>query len=274
MRNLVKHKMLYLMIAAMGLLTSCYWVNEGELDVRTSWGKAGKDPETTVKGPGLHGSWVIGQSNNYFSTQMQKFTQKISSFTADGQESFIDLTVNYTMTSDKAEVLNTYKNIGYDYKSVIEKLLPQNIYQVTKDENAKWEAMKLISNRDKVTDNIEKSLKALFLENKYPVTINTVRIENIDFNPEFKKSIENKMVAYQKYLEEQNNTLRVSEQNKQTVSKAQAEAEAIKVMSDAADRNPKYIPLKTLEKWDGKLPLYMGGNSVAVPFAKDLGLQK
>lgn len=53
---------------------------------------------------------------------------------------------------------------------------------------------------------------------------------------------------------------------------AKAEAEAIKIRGDALRDNPKLVELNAVDKWDGKLPVYMlGGNStpfVSVPSTK------
>ena len=268
MRNIIKHPLLYVMLAASVLATSCYSVDEGEYAVRTIFGKTADNADDAVKDAGLHGTWIIGRNTHRFNMRLQKTVGEISSFTADGQESTINITLTYYHKKDKKEVLNTYKTFGKDYA---DKIINPNILQIIKDENAKWEAMELISNRDKITSNIEKKLIALFKQKNYPIQIESFRIENIDFQKDFKASIEQKVIAYQNFLKEQNNTMAVAEQNKQTISKAEAEAKALKLKSDAAKQNEKYTELKILEKWDGKLPqVYSGGKGNIFSVVKDL----
>lgn len=45
-----------------------------------------------------------------------------------------------------------------------------------------------------------------------------------------------------------------------TMLKAQAEADAINLRGSALRTNPEVIKLNLIEKWDGKLPVYQGGN--------------
>lgn len=45
-----------------------------------------------------------------------------------------------------------------------------------------------------------------------------------------------------------------------TMLKAQAEADAINLRGSALRNNPEVIKLNLIEKWDGKLPVYQGGN--------------
>lgn len=49
---------------------------------------------------------------------------------------------------------------------------------------------------------------------------------------------------------------------------AQAEAEAIKVRANALRENKDIIQLNAIEKWDGKLPQYIGGGASDTPFIR------
>lgn len=49
---------------------------------------------------------------------------------------------------------------------------------------------------------------------------------------------------------------------------ATAEAKAIKLRGDALRESPGLVALNAVEKWDGKLPVYMMGDDGAVPFVQ------
>jgi regulator of protease activity HflC (stomatin/prohibitin superfamily) len=44
------------------------------------------------------------------------------------------------------------------------------------------------------------------------------------------------------------------------ITKAQGEAEALKIKGQSISSNPKIVELEWINKWDGKLPTYMLGN--------------
>lgn len=58
-----------------------------------------------------------------------------------------------------------------------------------------------------------------------------------------------------------NDTVTIEEQAKQTVATARAEAEAMRIKSAALASNRGLVEFELAQKWDGKLPVYMLGNS-------------
>ena len=94
-------------------------------------------------------------------------------------------------------------------------------------------------------------------------------IVNIDFDDSFEEAVRAKVVAEQEALKAQNKTKEKEEQAKQTVIEAQAQADsnrliadseayAIEKIQEALEKNPQYIELEKIKKWDGKLPQAMG----------------
>ena len=67
-----------------------------------------------------------------------------------------------------------------------------------------------------------------------------------------------------------NETVRIEEEAKQTVKTAQAEAEAMRIKSQALSQNKGLVEFEIAKKWDGKLPVYMMGNSVPLIDFKSL----
>ncbi|HYY50585.1 MAG TPA: hypothetical protein VE643_06910, partial [Nitrososphaeraceae archaeon] len=96
------------------------------------------------------------------------------------------------------------------------------------------------------------------------------------FSEAFASQIEQKVVAFQKYLTEQNNLRAVQVVANQTVVQAQAqarsnvaraegEAQAIKVITDQLRQDPQYLQWQSINKWNGQMP-YSLGSSGATPF--------
>lgn len=93
------------------------------------------------------------------------------------------------------------------------------------------------------------------------VIVNSVQLVNIQYLKEFEKSVEDKVVAIQKAVEEKNRTVQVQEKAKQTVVAAEAAAKSMEIRAQALVANAKLVEYEAVQKWDGKLPQYMFGNS-------------
>ena len=107
------------------------------------------------------------------------------------------------------------------------------------------------------------------------IVVETVFITDFSFSPEFEKQIESKVVAYQKYLTEQNNLLAVKVIANQTVVQAQAaaksnvakangESQAIRIITSQLKQSPEYLQWLSINRWNGQMPYALG--SGAFPF--------
>jgi len=105
------------------------------------------------------------------------------------------------------------------------------------------------------------------------IIVETVFITDFKFSPAFASQIESKVVAFQKYLTEQNNLLAVKVIANQTVvqsqaaarsnvAKANGESQAIKIISAQLKQSPQYLQWLSINRWNGQLPYALSG---AVP---------
>ena len=163
------------------------------------------------------------------------------------------IALNYNLAPDRVQEL--WKTIGSDYKV---RVIDPAIQEAVKAATAKYTAEELITKRAVVRDDIKTNLVAR-LQPDY-IQVSDVSIVNFDFSASFNEAIEAKVTAEQQALMQKNLLEKVKFEAEQKVATAKAEAESIKLQSDAAD-NEKYIELKRLEvqlkmseKWDGKLP--------------------
>ncbi|HZD81273.1 MAG TPA: hypothetical protein VE076_00230, partial [Nitrososphaeraceae archaeon] len=92
----------------------------------------------------------------------------------------------------------------------------------------------------------------------------------------FATQIEQKVVAFQKYLTEQNNLKSVQVIANQTVVQAQAQAranvarasgegQAIKIITEQLRQSPQYLQWQSINRWNGQMPYSLGGSG-AFPF--------
>jgi regulator of protease activity HflC (stomatin/prohibitin superfamily) len=144
-----------------------------------------------------------------------------------------------------------------------QRLIPQTVLGTLKEVVGKWDAVDLIANRDKATTTAYEQIRADLAERF--VEVSRFEITDISYTPEFETSVEQKVIAQQKAIEEQNRTKQIEEQARQKVLSAEAEAKSMQIRAEALEKNAKLVEWEAVQKWNGVLPQYMMGGG-AVPF--------
>lgn len=211
--------------------------------------------QDTIMGEGIHFRIPIVQKVEKIDVQTQKMEVKAMAYSKDIQTVESQLALNYHLKTDYVNKL--WQEIGSDYQS---RLIDPAIQEGVKAATAKFTAQELIEQRAKVKDEIKAEL---FNRLDRYFVVDEFSIIDFSFSDEYEKAVEAKQVAQQAALKAQNDLTRIKTEAEQRVATAKAEAEAIKVQSDAAN-NDKYVNLKALEvqkaaieKWNGVLPTQM-----------------
>lgn len=187
-------------------------VPTGEVGVKTVFG--------VVSGRANEGLNMIAPWEDIVSMntkiQKQSFTN-LSASTKDAQSiSNINIDVNYELNPDKAEEI--YANVGLDYQNtIISPLLTQFI----KDRLALYNAESLVSERNKIVDDITAQLQEHLKD--YGVDVVAVSLVNYDFSADFNSALEKKAVAAKEIETAKNN---------QEKAKIEAETNRIKTMKE------------------------------------------
>ena len=250
-----KNVVVGLMLAFCLSLSGCGFeqIDPGHRGVRVVWGevdmKDGSMPE------GLYWYNPISSSIYEIDARIKRWDLKLNTYTKDVQQANITLTVNYRPKLDKVHLL--YKEVGKQWDSII---LPPAVEGELKKVVGQYDAVDLISHRAKATIEAQKAI-ADSLEARH-VIVDRVEMVNIQYLKEFEKSVEDKVVATQKAVEEANRTKQVQEQAKQRVIEAEAIAKSMQIRATALQQNAKLVEYEAVQRWDGKLPQYIFGSSV------------
>jgi prohibitin 2 len=132
----------------------------------------------------------------------------------------------------------------------------------------------LITKRETAKDVITQTLRSTLASNN--IVVQNVFITDFQFSQSFAAQIEQKVVAFQKFLTEQNNLKAVQVIANQNVVQAQAaaranvakaggEAQAIDIITQQLRSSPEYLQWQAINRWNGQLP-YALGSSGGVPF--------
>jgi regulator of protease activity HflC (stomatin/prohibitin superfamily) len=260
-------------LAVIILLTIVSWtivpIGAGNRGVLTQFGKpiGVFDSGLNFKAPVIQGVIVM-------SIQTLKYEAHASAASKDLQDVSTAVALNYHL--DGSKVMELYTNVGTN--DIIEATLIQPAVQESvKATTAEFNAEELITERPLVKGRIDDVLRLRLGERG--IFVETISITDFKFSPDFTAAIEAKQVAQQNALKAENDLNRIKVEAQQVVAKAQgdangtltkayAEALAIKVQGDALKENQQVVTLRQIEKWNGILPNVMtGGNS---PFIFDL----
>ena len=177
--------------------------------------------------------------------------------TKDLQIVHTDIVANYRIAGEQAA--HMYKEYGLDLEGKI--LLPA-INESFKAVTAHYNSEELVTKRAEVSQNIHTTLQEKV--GKYGLTVSEISLVNFGFSPEYQAAIEQKVISTQATLKADQDLQRIKIEAQSRIAQAEGEAKAIAIQAQAIQTNggQNYVQLQAIEKWDGKLPTYMGGGSV------------
>jgi prohibitin 2 len=223
---------------------------------------------------GIHFVVPIRDSVVQMEVRTQKITEDTVSASQDLQDVSTQVALNYHLDPDNAQVV--YRQLGIDYANrVIVPAIQESVKQVT----ARFNAEELITQRESVKTEIEQQIRARLAA--YNIIVDTISITEFQFSPEFVRAVEAKVAAQQRALQAQNELRRIEIEAQQAearavgeqqaniakaegvrqanVLQAQGEAQAITTIDEQLRQSPSYLEWLKSQKWDGQLPLVVGG---------------
>jgi prohibitin 2 len=249
----------FIRIAAIALLVilfascSATVVDPGHRGVRITLGKVSPAPLEE----GLHFKIPMLQQIRQLDVRTLRWAEVTQSYTKDVQQADVSFTLTYSL--EPAYAVEMYRTVGADWA---EKLIGQIVLEELKRELGQHEAVTLVATRDQAARAIESGARAKLAERH--VMVSGLQITNIDYTKQFEDSVEAKVIAQQRAIEEQNRTVQIEQQAKQKVISAEAEAESMRIRAKALESNLRLVEWEAVQKWDGKLPQYQLGG--ATPF--------
>jgi regulator of protease activity HflC (stomatin/prohibitin superfamily) len=232
-------------------------IGAGERGVMLNFGAV----QPAVYNEGLHLRVPIMQKIIKMDVKVHKSQTEAESVSKDLQDTRSTIAVNYHILPEKANWI--YQNIGIEYK---ERIIDPAVQEVVKAITAKFTAVELITQRERIRSEIKELLKQRLVT--YNIIIDDFSIINFAFSQQFTQAIEAKQTAEQLALKAQRDLERIKIEAEQKIASAKAEAEALRLQKENV--TPQLVKLrqieasiKAIEKWDGHMPKVTSG---AVPF--------
>lgn len=245
-------------------LTACGFetVDTGRRGVKITFGEVVGEPLPE----GLHFYNPFTSDIKEMNVREEKLEGKTSVFTKDTQRADVDYVV--TWYPDPKKVHTLFKEIG-DSDDIETKVVNPVVLGSMKDSIGQIIADDFVSKREAATNTALNQIRENLKERHIIVT--DLQFTNLDYDDGYEKAVEEKVIAIQNAQKAKNQTVQVEEQARQTVLSAKADAEAMKIKSEALAQNKGLVQYEMVKKWDGALPQYMFGNSVPMIDLKSLG---
>jgi regulator of protease activity HflC (stomatin/prohibitin superfamily) len=210
---------------------------------------------------GLHFKIPIYQRVEKMDVRVQKEQTEAAAASKDLQDTHSTIAVNFNIIPDKAGWV--FQHIGRGYN---ERVIDPVTQEVVKAVTARYTAIELITNREKIRAEIKDTLKARLLD--YQISVVDVSIVNFKFSAQFTQAIENKQTAEQMALKASRDLDRIKIEAQQKIAAAQAEAESLRlqrqnITQDLVELRRIEAMQEAIRKWNGVLPQVTGG---AMPF--------
>lgn len=205
--------------------------------------------KVSVIGTGLRFVMPVVNTTTKYSVKTTKteFNQ-IEGLSSDSQTLLLNIVVNWKL--DGTKLTDIFRNIQGDIEQTI---MYNAIIDTSKAELGKFGIGDIAKNRETLRNAIQTEITKRLAPNGIMVT--NISITNVDFNENYERAIEQKMIAEQQALEAKN-----------LKSKKQYESEAKKIENQnmASSITPLVLKQKWIEKWDGKLPNVMTAENASM----------
>jgi prohibitin 2 len=174
----------------------------------------------------------------------------MDSFSSETQDVFVGAVVNLRV--DPQDVQTLARTVGANY---VERLVLPRLHQIVKDTTVRYESVDIAPAREDIRQTVRDRLGAELAARS--INVDDLLITNIDFRPEFKQAIEDKVRAEQEALTEKNKVeieIQKAEQEKQRgiaqanylTETARGQAEANRLLN--ASLTPLVVQFKAIEK--------------------------
>jgi prohibitin 2 len=224
--------------------------------------------ENRVLGEGIHFIIPFAEQVVQLEVRTLKFQADATAASNDLQEVQTTIALNYHISPSQANII--YQQLGADYA---DRIIAPTIQESVKASVAKFNAEELITKRATAKAVIAQSIANTL--GARDIVVETVFITDFEFSQAFASQVESKVVAFQKYLTEQNNLKAVQVVANQTVvqanatarsnvAKANGESQAIKIITVQLKQSPEYLQWLSINRWNGQMPYALG--SGANPF--------
>jgi prohibitin 2 len=196
------------------------------------------------------------------SVRQQTAEELAECYSSDLQQIRVDLRLLYRIP--ETSVVKIFQD--YD-GNPFESLVAPRVQEALKEVAALQSAEQIVKNREQIKT---RSLEIARRKIGPMVVLEDIVIQNIALTRELEHAIEAKMVQEQEASKSKYFQQRVQIEADTAVIRAKGEAESILIRGEALKKNPAFVDLQIVERWDGIAPLVIGGKDQVLLNFQDL----
>jgi prohibitin 2 len=196
------------------------------------------------------------------SIRQQTAEDKAECYSSDLQQITVDLKVLFRIP--ESSVVKLFQDyFGDPFQS----LVAPRVQEALKEVAALQSAEQIVKNREQIkTRSLEIARRKL----GQLLVIEDIVIQNISLTKELEHAIEAKMVQEQEASKSKYFQQRVQIEADTAIIRAKGEAESILIRGDALKKNPAFVDLQIVDKWDGITPAVIGGGDKVMLTLQDI----
>ncbi len=196
------------------------------------------------------------------SVRQQTAEELAECYSSDLQQIRVDLRLLYRIP--ETSVVKIFQDYDGD---PFESLVAPRVQEALKEVAALQSAEQIVKNREQIKT---RSLEIARRKIGPLVVLEDIVIQNIALTRELEHAIEAKMVQEQEASKSKYFQQRVQIEADTAVIKAKGEAESILIRGEALKKNPAFVDLQIVDRWDGIAPLVIGGKDQVLLNFQDL----
>lgn len=269
-------KIMFAMLAAVLMLTSCGYerVDAGYEGIKVNLYGDGKGVDDVSLVTGAVWYNPITTAIYEYPTFVQTVDYPPFSINAkDGSSFTVDPTISLKIVDGKSpEVFKKYRKD--DIREVINTTLYNYVKNAFRIQLNGYTTDELVSKREEFEAAIEEKLAEELKRENFQLEQMT---SGLKYPESLVRAIDAKNAAVQEAQKSANEVLRIEAEAKKKIAAANGDAEALRIKGDAeAEYNRKIaaslsaliVQQNLIEKWDGKLPTFTGGNGTMLDASK------
>ncbi len=223
-------------------------VNAGERGVLLKFGEV----QNTVLGEGIHPIIPLVHTVKKLSVRIQSQEITAEASSRDLQDVYTDVALNWHIVPEETHLI--FQRIG-DQAAIIQHIINPAVEEVLKAVMAMYTAEEIITKRGEVKTGVDRALIERL--RPYYIAVDDISLVHVHFSNRFSDAVEAKQVAEQEAKRAEFVALKAVKEAEAKVNLAIGEAEAQRLLRE--NLTPELLQRQAIERWNGNLPLIVGG---------------